>query len=241
MSGSSIQCHNLYLPGKLRKGEVCTRTEEGIHYYPKPYDSENRLYSLIDHHTRYMENRPQDEDEDIEYMFKCAALLLFSFVDAHPFGDSNGRMCRLLANHVLSLITPFPVGLYHKTHPGRSERKDYIDAIIDCRNHPDKGPGKLAAMLVEGAWKGWKSLFENVKRRGSGVIIGPIVVEKSKTHKTRERVDRMTRGKDLNIDKIIQMIHAATEEVDVSALMPHQYVEKTVECDGVSVKFHCFK
>jgi len=123
-------------------------------------------------------------DDSTAYIFKCAALLLFSFVDAHPFTDGNGRMCRLLANHVLSLITPFPVGLYHKTHPGRSGRKDYIDAIMECRSHREKGLGKLAAMLVEGAWRGWKSLFENAERRGSGVTIGPIVVEKHKTHKT---------------------------------------------------------
>lgn len=216
-----------------------TKTEEGIHYYPSPYDSKNRLYSLIDHHTQYMENHPTDEDT--AYIFKCATLLLFSFVDAHPFCDGNGRMCRLLANHVLSLITPFPVGLYHKAHPGRSARTDYIDAIIHCRKHPDEGPGKLASMLVEGAWRGWKSLFENVKRRGSGVIIGPIVVQKSKTHKTQERIDRMTCGKALNKDNIMQKVNGATEEVDVSTLKPYQYVEKSVECDDVTIRIHVFK
>ena len=46
---------------------------------------------------------------NIEFIFKRAARLLFDFVDAHPFGDGNGRTCRLLANYDISLITPFPV------------------------------------------------------------------------------------------------------------------------------------
>ena len=147
--------------------------------YPNPQHSESLLYSLIDHHNLCIQNCPTNGD--IGYIFKCAAQLLFSFVDAHPFSDGNGRMCRLLANHVLSLITPFPVGLYHKTHTEKSERRCYIDAIVDCRSNPGKGPGQLAFILVGDAWRGWKSLFENLERTGLGNIIGPIVYKFNST------------------------------------------------------------
>ena len=36
---------------------------------------------------------------------------------------------------------------------------------MHCREHPEEGPGKLAAMLVESAWHGWKELFKNVGHR----------------------------------------------------------------------------
>ena len=42
----------------------------------------------------YLKNKySQDTNDYTALLFKCAARLLFSFVDAHPFGDGNGRMC----------------------------------------------------------------------------------------------------------------------------------------------------
>ena len=115
--------------------------------------------------------------EAFGYLFKCAAQLLFDFVDAHPFGD--GRMCCLLANYVLSLITPFPVAPYDSGE-GRSGRKDYVDAIVECRKNRDKGPGTLAAMLIEGTWRGWKILLEKHDFFTSMINpIGPVAVCKS--------------------------------------------------------------
>ena len=43
-----------------------------------------------------------------------AARLLFSFVDAHPFGDGNGRMCRLLANYVNIASSHFRTSLHYR-------------------------------------------------------------------------------------------------------------------------------
>ena len=128
----------------------------------------------------------QDTNDYTALLFKCAARLLFSFVDAHPFGDGNGRMCRLLANYVLSQITVFPVGLYHKSRPERSGRDDYIEAIIHCREHPEEGPGKLAAMIVESAWHGWKELFVGHCVRTLSYI-RPILVQLSDPEKNEKK------------------------------------------------------
>ena len=151
--------------GELRQTEVFTNWHGGIHYYPHPRVAAQKIYSIIDQHNFHMDSRPETTFEDTAFIFKCAAWLLFNFVDTHPFADGNGRMCRLLANYVVSLITPFPVSLYHRKHPHRSGREDYINAIVCCRDHPDEGPQELAAMLVEGAWQGWRYLFSNLQRR----------------------------------------------------------------------------
>ena len=153
--------------GMIRDTRVYTRTGDGIHYYPDPDSVNALLYGVVDHHNIHMkhfENNTFNSEEDkIKFIAKSAAWLLFHFVSTHPFSDGNGRMCRLLGNYVFSLITPFPVSVYHKTL-GRSHREDYIEAIVKCRKDPLNGPSDLTAMLVEGAWLGWKNLFENLNQ-----------------------------------------------------------------------------
>ena len=161
--------------GKIRSREAYTQWHGGHHFYPEPKRAQELFYALIDHHNAYMatcESMSSNKDEYTAYIFKRAACLLFEFVDIHPFGDGNGRMCRLLANYVAGLVTPFPVSLYH--NPERNGRDDYLNAIVGCREHPEEGPRCLAAMLVEGAWRGWKNLFENLKARDQlecGIIV----------------------------------------------------------------------
>ena len=158
--------------GEIRKTVAYTHWNKGVHIYPPPDKVEGLFYTLVDHHNLCMEGRPSISSGELTtHIFKSAARLLFEFVDTHPFGDGNGRMSRLLANHIVGLITPFPVCLYHKNEE-RSERIDYIKAIVRCREHPE-GPGELAAMLVEGAWHGWKKLLSELKEQHSV----PIVVE----------------------------------------------------------------
>ena len=151
--------------GKIRTGEAYTHWHGGPYYYPPPKQAEELFYALIDHHNKRMADCLHDvtTDEYTEYIFKCAADLLFEFVSVHPFGDGNGRMCRLLANYVLGLITPFPVSLYHS--PERNAREDYLNAIVHCREHPKEKPYQLTTMLIKGAWRGWKTLFYNLKTR----------------------------------------------------------------------------
>ena len=118
--------------GELRTTCVRTIWKDEVHIYPESIVAEQILYACVDHHcihmTHYEElTKTAAKEESFSYLFKCAAGLLFDFVDAHPFGDGNGRMCRLLGNYVLSLITPFPVALYsHGSEEGRCGREDYI-------------------------------------------------------------------------------------------------------------------
>jgi len=87
---------------------------------------------------------------------------MFDFVDAHPFSDGNGRMCRLIANYVLSLITPFPVALYS----GTEGRENYLAPVVNVETtKPWVQVRTLAAMLIKSALRGWKSLFHDLGER----------------------------------------------------------------------------
>ena len=148
--------------GRIRGNEAFTTWNNQRHYYPPPESVENRLYSHIDHHNDYMNALPPKYSiEETEYVIKCAARLMFEFVNTHPFGDGNGRTCRLLANHVLAMITPFPVYIYHNNTSEGIRREDYINAIVQCRDNPKEGPREIAAMLAEGVWNGWKGLLQS--------------------------------------------------------------------------------
>jgi len=160
--------------GEMRKHNVYTSYGEHgtIHLYPEFAIAEKIFYACVDHHCIQMSRLaelPPDEllsARNVEFIFKRAARLMFDFVDAHPFGDGNGRTCRLLANYVISLITPFPVA---PSYGEEGEMKDiYLKAIIECRDHRDKGPGALASMLIEDTWRGWKKLFESFNQTQMG-------------------------------------------------------------------------
>jgi len=160
--------------GEIRKCTVFTSygKDRDIHVYPESAIAEQILYACVDHHCIQMSrlaNLSPDEllsAKNVEFIFKRAARLMFDFVDAHPFGDGNGRTCRLLANYVISLITPFPV--VPSYGEGNETKENYLKAIVECRDHRDKGPGALASMLIEDTWRGWNKLFESLHRAEMG-------------------------------------------------------------------------
>ena len=98
-------------PGELRKGPAHVKWNKEVYNYPNPEDAEKLFFACVDYHnTRITEccRRITDEVPSVEvfgYLFKCAAQLLFDFVDAHPFGDGNGCMCCLLANCAVTYYT----------------------------------------------------------------------------------------------------------------------------------------
>ena len=225
--------------GEIRTRDAYTHWRGGRHYYPPPKQAEELLYALIDHHNKRMAEcqHASNSDEYTVYVFKCAADLLFEFVSVHPFGDGNGQMCRLLANYVVGLITPFPMSLYH--NPERNARQDYLNAIVHCREHPEEGQHELTAMLIQGAWGGWKCLFSNLKRRDQleprfTVTVGPIVVQKSACSKeyVTERVSRIWAGAGAKAESdmkcVIRSIISAVQGTDISYLSGTQYMQKTI-------------
>ena len=221
--------------GKPRTTEAYTVWNGCPRFYPDASTARDRLYGLIDCHNIYVSSLPSKyTKQEVEYVFKCAARLLFEFVDAHAFGDGNGRMCRLLANFVLNLITPFPVGLYYPGSNGQSGREDYINAIIQCHDNPVEGPCQLATMLVEGAWRGWKSLFETLQSRNQllpDVSIGPLVLQKSALSAISSSVARILDGKDISVDKedVMQSIREAVEMLDTTGLRPDEHIEHCIK------------
>ena len=162
------------------------------HVYTENRVAEQILYAGVDHHCAHMTHyeeltKKALKEESFCYLFKYAAQLLFDFVDAHPFGDGNGQMCRLLGNYVLSLITPFPVALY-SSGEGRCGREDYMSAIVECRKNREKGLGTLAAMLIEGTWRGWESLFRILVERDLTLkVVGPVVIHQKDTTENRDK------------------------------------------------------
>ena len=141
--------------GRLRYRAAYTIRPDGSKYtYPEPEhgEIENMLSTCLDYHNQHMRdyyNRIKfsvsaELEEKVKYIIKCAAWLFCCVITIHPFGNGNGRLCRLLVNQVLSELIPFHVNLYNVANV---TKKDYFAAIIESQ---DKGSdGYLAALLVD--------------------------------------------------------------------------------------------
>ena len=223
--------------GKIRITEVCTSWEGSLHFYPPPDRVESQFFSVVDQHNIHMESIQKMTlgDEKILFLFKSAAWLLFAFVDTHPFTDGNGRMCRLLANYVLSLMMPFPVALYHSKHKERSARNDYLNAIVECRKSSEKHPSRLCAMLIEGAWMGWRSFYSNLERReqaGVVPVFGPITIQQA-SGQVSERVVRVL-PKGADVEGAVKAVQRVVDQADLAGLKSHQFLPMEVDVDGVT-------
>lgn len=88
-----------YLPDAEQMENAVTRFLDGC----------NRRFDLC---TKHMKHGLKDFD-DFYYVFKTCAWLLFELLDLHPFGEGNGRLCRILSNYLLSTFSPFPTPVYN--------------------------------------------------------------------------------------------------------------------------------
>lgn len=197
--------------GNLRQDVVYTYRPNGaIHYYPEPQQIEAMIYGAIDEHNIHMEYMPPvtSMDTRIPYIIKSAAWLLARFVTIHPFRNGNGRLCRLLANYVLSLVTPFPVHVYQTANV---ERLVYLNAIIQCQDD-DSDPLDLAALLVDSIWIGWNSLFKSLETWKKSKQNISIIIRWSKLEEEVKRIRK--EGKLPN--EILELINKEVEKLKIN-------------------------
>ncbi len=80
-------------------------------------------------------------------MFLLIAHIFYKFLLIHPFGDGNGRMSRLLANHVLMLHgirlpVSFVSGIHKRAHA-------HYGQVLDRAQHKDGSPTRLATFSAD--------------------------------------------------------------------------------------------
>ncbi|XP_020619248.1 uncharacterized protein LOC110057012 isoform X3 [Orbicella faveolata] len=130
-------------------------------HYPKPGDMETAVYKLLDKYNDMFDLCTKGglkEFEDFYYLFKTCAWLLFELLDLHPFGNGNGRLCRILCSYLLSKFTPFPTPVYNVWTESR--KNDYRQALVDTRKSEGRQPTTLTTMIIECSYYGWGKFFE---------------------------------------------------------------------------------
>ena len=226
--------------GKIRNSYAYTQWKNGPYFYPDPIKAKNRFFAIVSQHNRHMDSiKGMSTDKKVPHLFRCAAWLLFHFVDTHPFADGNGRMCLLLSNYVVSLVTPFPVALYHVKNKECVSRDDYIEAIVECRKDEDKQPCRLCAMLVEGAWRGWKSFFSNYERLYyQEPMVGPIPIQKSNDNLQECVVPFLPT--DVDPAMAVFAVQKILDQTDTTGIKPHQYISQEAVCGTTRIAIYVF-
>ena len=121
--------------------------------YSDPSEIENHLFLLTDALADKLNNRVSLSLLDL---FKLSALVMFNFLDIHPFSDGNGRLARILASYILSLAHFSPVSI--SSFSDLKDRDVYLDVIQACRDSSDQRPRDLTALLVESSWIAWRRI-----------------------------------------------------------------------------------
>ena len=151
--------------GKFSNEKRYNDYTEERYYYQQPEDMEEAVDKLIQKYNDMFDLCTKDglkEFDDFYYLFKTCAWLLFELLDLHPFGDGNGRLCRILCSYLLSKFTPFPTPVYNVWTD--SSKTDYYEALVDAREQdlPNlcRHPTALTTMIIECSYYGWGKFLE---------------------------------------------------------------------------------
>ena len=158
---------NVTKPGEFSKQERATSFKGEEYEYAKPEDLGPKVQTLLDRYNdliTYCVKEQEDPEDQIYKMFKTCSFLLFELLDLHPFGDGNGRLCRLLCSYALSSVTPFPTPIYNVW--SESKKDDYVQALVDARKSKNRHPTSLTTMIIECNYYGWKKFLEELEKGG---------------------------------------------------------------------------
>lgn len=151
-------------PGEFSSAQRCVEFNGELYkypHYPNPGDMENAVYKLLDKYNDMFDLCTRDglkKFDDLYYLFKTCAWLLFELLDLHPFGNGNGRLCRILCSYALSKLNPFPTPVYNVWT--ESCKDDYRQALVDTRKSEGRQPAALTTMIIECSYYGWGKFFE---------------------------------------------------------------------------------
>jgi fido (protein-threonine AMPylation protein) len=150
-------------PGQFSKNKRVTWFNGERYEYADPKDLEQKVQTLLDRYNdliTYCVKEEENLEERLYKMFKTCAFLLFELLDLHPFGDGNGRLCRLLCSYALQSVTPFPTPIYNVWSD--SCKDDYIQALVDTRKSESRHPTSLTTMIIECNYHGWNEFFKEI-------------------------------------------------------------------------------
>lgn len=89
-------------------------------------------------------------DKDfLRSFFKCVGWLYYNLIMLHPFGDGNGRLCRLILSYVLESVIHIPMPLSGLATD--KTREIYLNALVMDRK-TDNFPRQLTTLIIESTY-----------------------------------------------------------------------------------------
>ena len=217
--------------GTLRKIDSHIKLpDNSFLFFAKPEVARARLASIVQTHNLYMDIFAAQKDswslqEQLVFLVKCAALLLYHILEVHPFSDGNGRMGWLMANYTLSLVNPFATHFYEVTKGKRDCQADFAEAMANCRKSSKDGPRDIAALLIDGIWVGWSKFFKALETRKLASNTAFVCIQKSKIEEMEERVREVDLPNIVGASEaeVILRVKEMVERVSVNGFTPQQY------------------
>ena len=155
---AELCCSSAKGAGQLRTCYAYSRKGNDIHWFPPPHVIPSSFTARLKKHNYYMSKKTtfadQHTPEYVDFVCRCAASLLYDFVELHPFKDGNDLVAHLLVSSVLQLVAPFQVIVPVDLSTLFESRNEHLKALGHERD--TNKPAALAACLLEGLWHDWE-------------------------------------------------------------------------------------